>query len=204
MNATFKTPKGTVLQILNLRGKDYLEVKYRLVWFREDHPTWAVESEIVQLGETHAICKSYIKDETGRVIATATKREDKSGFPDFLEKSETGSIGRALALCGYGTQFCADELDEGDRIVDAPTTPSRPTKAVSPTQSGAKWDLPYPPGLKDRFIDDFGADELLQAHNSLRDWKAKALAKTAKSPFPKNGEDLMKRLEARMTKGAAK
>src|SRR5690606_32778738 len=28
--------------------------------------------------------------------------------------------GRALALIGFGTQFCADELDEGERIVDAP------------------------------------------------------------------------------------
>jgi hypothetical protein len=37
-----------------------------------------------------------------------------------MEKAETGAIGRALALIGYGTQFCADELDEGDRIVDAP------------------------------------------------------------------------------------
>ena len=42
-----------------------------------------------------------------------------------MEKAETGSIGRALALLGYGTQFCADELDEGDRIVDAPAEPAR-------------------------------------------------------------------------------
>lgn len=74
----YKTSKGTELPLLNLRGKQYLEVKFRLVWFREEHP-------------------------------------------DFIEKAETGSIGRALALIGYGTQFCADELDEGKRIVDAPT-----------------------------------------------------------------------------------
>src|SRR5262249_10461456 len=29
-----------------------------------------------------------------------------------------------LALIGYGTQFCADELDEGDRIVDSPAVPA--------------------------------------------------------------------------------
>ncbi len=38
----FKTAKGTELPLLNLRGKQYLEVRFRLVWFREDHPNWSV------------------------------------------------------------------------------------------------------------------------------------------------------------------
>jgi len=65
--------------------------------------------------------RAVIKDQTGRLIATSHKFESKEGFPDFIEKAETGAIGRALALCGFGTQFCADELDEGKRIVDSPT-----------------------------------------------------------------------------------
>jgi hypothetical protein len=54
-----------------------------------------------------------VKDTSGRIIATATKMETGSDFTDFVEKAETGSIGRALALCGYGTQF-APELSEGE------------------------------------------------------------------------------------------
>jgi len=53
-------------------------------------------------------------------VSTSHKFEDAVGFADFREKAETGAIGRALALIGYGTQFCADELDEGARIVDSP------------------------------------------------------------------------------------
>jgi hypothetical protein len=55
-------------------------------------------------------------------MAQAHKAENKTGdgFKDYLEKAETGAIGRALAMCGYGTQFTGDELDEGVRIVDAP------------------------------------------------------------------------------------
>ena len=49
-----------------------------------------------------------------------------------MEKAETGSIGRALAYCGYGTQFCADELDEAERIVDAPIEPKPAPKAAKP------------------------------------------------------------------------
>jgi hypothetical protein len=122
---TFETPKGTELPILNLRGKDYLEVKYRLVWFREDHPQWSIETEFVSITDRSACARAMVKDETGRVIATSHKAETANHFPDFMEKAETGAIGRALALIGYGTQFCADELDEGDRIVDAPAQPVR-------------------------------------------------------------------------------
>lgn len=123
MNRTFTTEKGSVLPVLNLRGQDYLEVKYRLVWFREEHPDWSIETEFVTLTERAALARAILKDESGRVIATAHKAETSTGFPDFMEKAETGAIGRALALIGYGTQFCADELDEGDRIVDSPANP---------------------------------------------------------------------------------
>lgn len=121
MNArSYKTTKGTDLPLLNLRGREYLEVKYRLVWFREDHPDWSIETELPSVTENSAYAKATIRDESGRVIATSHKFENVQGFPDFIEKAETGAIGRALALIGYGTQFCADELDEGGRIVDAP------------------------------------------------------------------------------------
>ena len=125
MLRTYRTPKGTELPLLNLRGREYLEVKYRLVWFREEHPDWAIETELLSVTADSAYARAVVKDDSGRVIATSHKFETKKGFPDFIEKAETGAIGRALALIGFGTQFCADELDEGDRIVDAPVEPRR-------------------------------------------------------------------------------
>lgn len=126
----FKTSKGTELPLLNLRGKEYLEVKYRLVWFREDHPDWSIETELVSVTDVSAYAKATIRDDKGRIIATSHKFESIQGFPDFIEKAETGAIGRALALIGYGTQFCADELDEGKRIVDAPVQSARSLAAA--------------------------------------------------------------------------
>lgn len=117
---SFRTPKGTELPLLSLRGREYLEVKYRLVWFREEHSDWAIETELLSVTDQSACARATIKDEKGRVIATSHKFESQKGFPDFIEKAETGAIGRALALIGFGTQFCADELDEGARLVDAP------------------------------------------------------------------------------------
>lgn len=122
MIRVFKTNKGTELPLLNLRGKEYLEVKYRLVWFREEHPGWSIETEFISLTEKSVCAKAVIRDDSGKVVSTSHKFETVKEFPDFMEKAETGAIGRALALIGYGTQFCADDLDEGKRIVDSPVS----------------------------------------------------------------------------------
>src|ERR1700690_4123620 len=99
MNRSLKTAKGTELPLLNLRGKEYLEVKYRLVWFREEKPDWGIQTKLdIDFKEKRCVAHAEILDTTGRVIATAHKVEDFQGFPDYSEKAETGAIGRALAL----------------------------------------------------------------------------------------------------------
>jgi hypothetical protein len=132
MSRSFKTPKGTELPLMNLRGKEYLEVKFRLVWFREERPEWSIETEFLQLTNAHAIARAVIRNEAGRIMSTATKVETKEGFGDFVEKAETGAIGRALLAVGFGTSFCGDELDEGERIVDSPVE-RQPVKQAQPT-----------------------------------------------------------------------
>lgn len=113
------TPKGTKLPLLNLKGKPYLQVAHRVLWFREERPDWGVETHIVSTDATGSTVRAEVFDETGTCRSSAHKHEDKAHFPDHLEKAETGAIGRALALVGYGTQF-APEIDEGERVVDSP------------------------------------------------------------------------------------
>ncbi len=98
---------------------DYLPVAARIAWFRKDHPYWSIITKIVQLANKAVVMKAIIKDMTGSIIATARKKETEIGFPDYIEKAETGAIGRALAMCGYGT-LQAPEFDEQDRLADAP------------------------------------------------------------------------------------
>lgn len=116
---SFKTPKGTELPLIDLRGKDYLQVAHRLIWFREEHPEWGIETQIISHTEQKTLAYAVIKNAEGRILSGAHKQEDSKGFSDHLEKAETGAVGRALGLLGYGTQF-AQELEEGERIVDAP------------------------------------------------------------------------------------
>ena len=104
-------------------GKLYAPVYVRIALFRQDHPVadgWGITAEIVSTDENSCLSRASITDPDGRVVATGHKREHKAHFPDFEEKSLTGAVGRALLMAGYGTQYALDELDEGERIVDAP------------------------------------------------------------------------------------
>ena len=81
---------------------DYLPVAARIAWFRKDHPYWSIITGVEQLADKAVVMKATIKDMQGTVIATARKKETEAGFPDYIEKAETGAIGRALVMCGHG------------------------------------------------------------------------------------------------------
>lgn len=135
-------------------SSEYLPVQWRLVWFRSLCPEGIIETEIIHLdldketeeevyvwngekkrsekviktGRGLAIVRATVRDGKGGV-ATGTKMEKAASFPDFLEKSETGAIGRALAALGYGTQFAGLDFNEEHRIVDSPV--ERPAAPLS-------------------------------------------------------------------------
>ena len=116
---------------MDLKGKKYLPVAARLQWFREEHADWGIitSAEVLEFEQGYAVFRASILNAEGRIIATATKAETRKDFMDFAEKAETGSIGRALAFCGYGTQF-AQDLEEGERLADTPQLPKqRPESA---------------------------------------------------------------------------
>lgn len=123
-------------------NKQYLPVPNRVQWFRGDHPDWTIQTSVVELdwNAGYAIMRAEILDDTGRLIASGIKTETRKGFSDFVEKAETGAVGRALARAGYGTE---DALDlEGDRYADAPIeqpergggSPSSPRRAPASNQ----------------------------------------------------------------------
>ena len=146
-------PNEHMLKLKSKEGtKDYLPVQWRLVWFREQCPQGTIDTEeivvdldremdeeawqwnnetrrnekVVKRAKGYARYKAVVTDGKGG-RATGTKSERAVSFPDYIEKAETGAIGRALAALGYGTQFTGDELDEGlTRLADAPV-PEKPS-----------------------------------------------------------------------------
>ena len=105
----------------------YLDVKYRLLWFRLHHPEGKIDSEIVHVDDKTAVvsCRLYAdkKDPVDQYIAKSCAQRcvSQEKFGDrYLEVAETAAIGRVLAAAGYGTQFCSSADLMNDIIVDAP------------------------------------------------------------------------------------
>jgi hypothetical protein len=155
-NAAFN-PREHLITIKNRQGgaSDYLPVQWRLVWFRTEFPEGSIETEVViidldrvveaeqfvwnaekrrnekvvKAGKGFACFKATVRTGQGG-SASATGSESAVDFGDFIEKAETKAIGRALAGLGFGTQF-APELNEGQRIVDAPVDFQSPSSNAS-------------------------------------------------------------------------
>lgn len=119
-----KSSKGTELPLMKLKGKDYMLVAHRILWFNDDVNSFSIHTEFPVLTDEQTVARATIciYNENGAIIksATATKRETKKDFNDHTEKAETGAIGRAVTLLGFGTAFALADLDEGSRIIDAP------------------------------------------------------------------------------------
>ena len=105
----------------------YLDVKYRLLWFRLHCPNGKIDPELVHLDEKSAVvcCKVYADkaDPADQFIGKAYSQRfpTEERFGDrFLEIAETVAKGRALADAGYGTQFCMNGETLASIIADAP------------------------------------------------------------------------------------
>lgn len=127
------------------KGKQYLEVKWRLVWFREKYPEGSVTTEIVSLDPI--LVKAYVYANPDLLLATGHAGAVEKGTPIWagrgVEKAETASIGRALGMAGFGTQFTED--DEEDHLADSPVERAKQNLGQGQNRSvPAAQDKPQP------------------------------------------------------------
>lgn len=119
-------------------GKDYLEVKWRIMWLRSEHPDARVTTEIVQHNEEagFALFRAEVELPSGG-RSTGWGSETVRDFHDYIEAAETKALGRALASLGFGTQFCQDfDFSANARpgtaqVVDAPVNLAEPRSISS-------------------------------------------------------------------------
>lgn len=117
--------------LINLKGRQYMTVAGRIIWFRETHPAGSISTSVKSVGEL-IIVSAEIKVD-GQTLATGLATVRSGAGTQWngreIEKAETASVGRALAHAGFGTQFATDEMDDRDYLADTPVnlpTPPNP------------------------------------------------------------------------------
>src|SRR5664279_5298800 len=92
--------------LTDLKGKKYLEAKWRLVWFRDEHPHGKVNTEMISADPL--IFRASVLTAEGELLATghgsAVSKQGSVWTGREVEKAETAAISRALGHSGYGTQ----------------------------------------------------------------------------------------------------
>lgn len=114
---------------MQFKGKEYTEVKDRLIAFAEEFPQATIETELLQINQivdtpTGETCNEYvvkaivrpnpIKEPEWYYTGHAAER-DNSGFVNktsALENGETSAVGRALAFAGFGGDFAIASKEE--------------------------------------------------------------------------------------------
>jgi hypothetical protein len=119
----------------NIKGKQYVEVNQRLLYFRqnEKYSGWSIENEIVSINNESVVMRCVIRNAEGVAIATAHAQEDRTSSminkTSYVENCETSAVGRALAFVdaiGVETSIAsAEEVDMA--IAKQNTAPTAPT-----------------------------------------------------------------------------
>lgn len=118
--------------IVNIHGKQYQTVAYRVGLFREKHPDLSLITEVISRDDDVVVMKATISD-YGRIIATGhaeeNRRSSQINKTSALENAETSAIGRALAAFGIGgTEFAS--ANEVENTIHQQTKPILPTEGA--------------------------------------------------------------------------
>ena len=110
------------MKSMNIKGKNYITVNERLKYFRAIHPTWSISTATLELSDKHAVTKTTITDDTGRILSTGMAYELREASfinkTSWLENAETSSAGRALAMLGIGIEDSVASADEVYRAME--------------------------------------------------------------------------------------
>jgi hypothetical protein len=106
----------TKLKTINIKGKEYVEVNERLIYFRKNFPKFSLTSEVLEKTDKSILILATISNDEGKVIATGMAEEEKGSTfinkTSYVENCETSAWGRALANFGIGLETSVASADE--------------------------------------------------------------------------------------------
>ena len=107
----------------NIKGKEYVEVNQRLLYFRNEqaYAGWSLESELIDLQPDRCCIRAVIRDNEGRIRATGHASEDRTSSmvnkTSYVENCETSAWGGALANLGIGIETSIASSNEVEMAI---------------------------------------------------------------------------------------
>lgn len=157
--------------IVNIHGKEYQTVAYRVGKFREIHGLdLCLTTEIVSRDDECVVMKATITNPEGKVVATGHSEEKRNSSQinrtSALENAETSAIGRALAALGMG----GTEFATADEVANAITQ----QRAPIPANHGAGDDL----DAETKQMVELTRDKVVEALDQGKDFDAYSLCES--------------------------
>jgi hypothetical protein len=90
-------------------GQLYVVIRRRLQELRKDHPTWRILTQALELTTEMATFRAEVRDENDVVVATG---HDRAFGENCVPLAETGAIGRAISVVGYGSDDVLERIEE--------------------------------------------------------------------------------------------
>ena len=120
------------LKTINIKGKEYVEVNERLIYFRKNFPNHSLTTDVVEKTDQSITILASILNEEGRVIANGIAEEIKGSTfinkTSYVENCETSAWGRALANFGIGID---SEVCSYEEVANAKLNQDKPKAKVS-------------------------------------------------------------------------
>ena len=120
------------MKSLNIKGKEYITVNERLIYFRSKpaFKGWKIIEELVSLDEKEGIFKvTILNSERHQVVnAHAQEYRDSSYInkTSFLENGFTSALGRALGYLGIGIDTAIASAEEVETAIINQEKDNRP------------------------------------------------------------------------------
>ncbi len=119
------------LPTINIKGKEYILVKDRIIEFNSSYANGKITTEIIKNDETSVIVKAIITPDIKNPERNFTGHSEayrKGQMGDVpVEIAETSAVGRALAMLGIGI---VDSIASADEVLNATRGQNSPSKAV--------------------------------------------------------------------------
>lgn len=138
-----KQDKSLQEKAIKIKGKDYVLVSDRVLFFNEEYPNGSIETERVSCDNNVEVFKAIITPDitvperffTGR--SQAKRGEGYINETSALENAETSAVGRALAMMWIGVIDSIASVDEIDKAEN--TAKVQQKKVVTASSNDLPW-----------------------------------------------------------------